>query len=189
VMLLVDMSESLNISLESSQQTLLELAQESLAIMSWTVEQLGDRFAIAGFHSDTRHQVLYHHIKGYSERYGDEVKSRLAAMEAGLSTRMGAAMRHASHYLESQKAEKKLLLILTDGEPADIDSKDPRMLIEDTRHAVQELKQKGVYSYCINMDPGADDYVSEIFGNHYTIIDHVEKLPEQLPRVFMELTH
>jgi nitric oxide reductase NorD protein len=189
VMLLVDMSESLNNSLESSQQTLLELAQESLAIMSWTVEQLGDRFAIAGFHSDTRHQVLYHHIKGYSERYGDEVKSRLAAMEAGLSTRMGAAMRHASHYLESQKAEKKLLLILTDGEPADIDSKDPRMLIEDTRHAVQELKQKGVYSYCINMDPGADDYVSEIFGNHYTIIDHVEKLPEQLPRVFMELTH
>lgn len=189
VMLLVDMSESLNEKLHNSNQTLLELSQESLAIMSWTVEQLGDRFAIAGFHSDTRHQVLYHHIKGYSEHYGEEVKSRLAAMEAGLSTRMGAAMRHAAHYLESQVAEKKLMLILTDGEPADIDSKDPRMLIEDTHRAVQELKQKGIYSYCINMDPKADEYVSDIFGNHYTIIDHVEKLPEQLPRVFMELTH
>lgn len=188
VMLLVDMSESLNEKLHNSNQTLLELSQESLAIMSWTVEQLGDKFAIAGFHSDTRHQVLYHHIKGYSERYTDEVKSRLAAMEAGLSTRMGAAMRHAAHYLENQPAEKKLMLILTDGEPADIDSKDPRVLIEDTHRAVQELKQKGIYSYCINMDARADDYVSDIFGNHYTIIDQIEKLPEQLPRVFMELT-
>lgn len=189
VMLLVDMSESLNEKLHNSHQSLLELSQESLAIMSWTVEQLGDKFAIAGFHSDTRHQVLYHHIKGYSERYTEEVKSRLAAMQAGLSTRMGAAMRHAAHYLEAQPAEKKLMLILTDGEPADIDSKDPRMLIEDAHRAVQELKQKGIYSYCINMDARADDYVADIFGNHYTIIDQIEKLPERLPRVFMELTH
>ncbi len=189
VMLLVDMSQSLNNTVESSQQTLLELSQESLAIMAWTVEQLGDRFAIAGFHSDTRHQVLYHHIKGYSEHYGEEVKSRLAAMQAGLSTRMGAAMRHAAHYLENQQAEKKLMLVLTDGEPSDIDSKDPRMLIEDAHRAVQELKQQGIYSYCINLDPRADEYVEDIFGSHYTIIDHVEKLPEQLPRVFMALTH
>jgi nitric oxide reductase activation protein len=189
VMLLVDMSASLNEKVAGSQQTLLELSQEALAIMSWTVEQLGDKFAIAGFHSDTRHQVLYHHIKGYSERYTDEVKSRLAAMQAGLSTRMGAAMRHAAHYLEAQPAEKKLLLVLTDGEPADIDSKDPRMLIEDAHRAVQELKQQGIYSYCINMDAKADEYVADIFGHHYTIIDHIEKLPEQLPRVFMQLTH
>lgn len=189
VMLLVDMSQSLNNTLQSGQQTLLELSQESLAIMAWTVEQLGDRFAIAGFHSDTRHQVLYHHIKGYSEHYGVEVKSRLAAMQAGFSTRMGAAMRHAAHYLENQQAEKKLMLVLTDGEPSDIDSKDPRMLIEDTHRAVQELKQQGIYSYCINLDPRADEYVEDIFGSHYTIIDHVEKLPEQLPRVFMALTH
>lgn len=189
VMLLVDMSQSLNNTLQSGEQTLLQLSQESLAIMAWTVEQLGDRFAIAGFHSDTRHQVLYHHIKGYSEHYGEEVKSRLAAMQAGLSTRMGAAMRHAAHYLENQQAEKKLMLVLTDGEPSDIDSKDPRMLIEDTHRAVQELKQQGIYSYCINLDPRADEYVEDIFGSHYTIIDHVEKLPEQLPRVFMQLTH
>ena len=189
VMLLVDMSESLNNRVEGGSQSLLQLSQESLALMSWTVDQLGDKFAIAGFHSDTRHQVLYHHIKGYSEHYTDEVKARIAAMQAGLSTRMGAAMRHAAHYLEHQAAEKKLMLILTDGEPADIDSKDPRMLIEDTHRAVQELRQKGIYSYCINMDARADEYVADIFGNHYTIIDHVEKLPEQLPRVFMELTH
>ena len=188
VMLLVDMSESLNQMVEGTGQTLLELSEEALAIMAWTVEQLGDKFAIAGFHSDTRHEVRYHHIKGYSEHYCDEVKARIAAMEASYSTRMGPAMRHAAHYLEAQKTEKKIMLILTDGEPADIDTKDPQVLIQDTKIAVRELQDRGISSYCITLDPKADEYVSDIFGNNYTIIDHVEKLPEQLPEVFMKLT-
>ncbi len=188
VMLLVDLSNSLNEKVAGTQQTLLELSQEALAIMAWTEEQLGDRFAIAGFHSDTRHEVLYHHIKGYSEHWSDEVKARIAAMEAAYSTRMGAAMRHAAHYLSAQPAEKKLLLVLTDGEPADIDVHDPRMLIEDAAMAVREIDQQGIYSYCINVDPRADAYVADIFGTHYTVIDHPERLPELLPQVFLALT-
>ena len=77
-------------------------------------------------------------------------------MEAGFSTRMGAAMRHAGHYLSHQEADKKLLLVITDGEPADIDTKDERLLIEDARIAVRELDQKGIYTYCITLDPDAD---------------------------------
>jgi nitric oxide reductase NorD protein len=90
-------------------------------LLAWSIEQLGDPFAIAGFHSDSRHDVRYLHLKGYSERWDDVVKARLAAMQAGYSTRMGAAMRHAAHYLAAQKADKRLLLLLTDGQPADID--------------------------------------------------------------------
>ena len=109
-------------------------------------------------------------------------------MEAGYSTRMGAAMRHAAHYLEARQADKKLLLVLTDGQPADIDVSDDRLLIEDSHKAVQELDQKGIYSYCINLDPKADEYVQDIFGKQYTVIDKVERLPEKLPELFMALT-
>lgn len=189
VMLLVDMSESLNQRVEGTTQTLLELSQEALALLAWAVEQLGDPFAIAGFSSDTRHEVRYQHIKGYSENWSDPVKSRIAGMEAAYSTRMGAAMRHAAHYLSAQKTDKKLMLILTDGEPADIDVKDPKMLIQDAKQAVTELANKGIYSYCINMDPKADEYVADIFGHQYAIIDKVERLPEQLPKLFISLTH
>jgi len=101
---------------------------------------------------------------------------------------MGAAMRHAAHYLEQQTADKKLMLILTDGEPADIDSKDGRILIEDAGRAVQELDQKGIYAYCINLDPKADEYVKDIFGKQYTIIDKVTELPMKLPQLFISLT-
>ncbi|MFQ5470977.1 MAG: nitric oxide reductase activation protein NorD [Gammaproteobacteria bacterium] len=188
VLLLVDLSESLNQIPDGCSQTILELSQEALALLSWAIEQLGDPFAIAGFHSNTRHDIRYMHLKGFSEHWDDNVKGRLAAMKANYSTRMGAAIRHASHYLSNQKADKKLLLILTDGEPADIDTKDERLLIEDAHKAVQELDQDGIYTYCINLDPKADDYVSDIFGNQYTIIDKVESLPEKLPQLFMALT-
>lgn len=188
VMILLDMSESLNDKAAGSDQTILELSQEAVSLLAWAIEKLGDPFAIAGFHSNTRHDVRYLHIKGYSEHWDDEVKGRLAAMEASYSTRMGAAMRHAAHYLEMQQADKKLMLILTDGEPADIDSKDGRILIEDARQAVKELDQQGIYTYCINLDPKADAYVADIFGKQYTIIDRIESLPERLPELFISLT-
>jgi nitric oxide reductase NorD protein len=132
--------------------------------------------------------VRFLHLKGYNEPWGDAVKGRLAAMEAGYSTRMGAAMRHAAHTLQHRQADKKLMLILTDGEPADIDVKDKQMLIQDAHQAVQELDQMGIYTYCINLDPKADEYVSDIFGNSYTVIDNVARLPERLPQLFMSLT-
>ncbi len=189
VMLLVDSSESLNqINVETG-QSLLELSQEALAITAWTIDKLGDKFAIAGFNSNTRSEVRYQHIKGFSEQYGETVKARIAQMQASYSTRMGSAMRHAAHYLSAQQAEKKLLLVLTDGEPADIDAKDSQTLIKDTKKCVEELKSQGIFSYCITLDKNADNYVSDIFNNNYTIIDHVDKLPEQLPKVFMQLTH
>jgi len=188
VMLLLDLSASLNQTPPGSQQTILELSQEAVALLAWAIEKLGDPFAIAGFASNTRHEVRYQHIKGYREHWNDDVKARLAAMEAGFSTRMGAAMRHAGHYLGAQKADKKLLLILTDGEPSDIDVSDERLLIEDARKAVQELDRDGIYSYCINLDPKADEYVADIFGKQYTVIDHVDRLPEKLPKLFLSLT-
>ena len=188
VTLLLDLSESLNAKVTNSNQSILELSQEAVAILAWSIEQLGDPFAIAGFHSNTRHDVRYMHIKGFGEHWDDDVKGRLAAMQAGYSTRMGAAMRHAAHYLEAQHADKKLMLILTDGQPSDVDVHDERLLIEDARQSVKELEQNGIFTYCINLDSKADAYVSDIFGRQYTVIDHIERLPEQLPHLFMALT-
>jgi nitric oxide reductase activation protein len=188
VMLLLDLSESLNDKVEGTEQSILQLSQEAVSLLAWAVEQLGDGFAIAGFHSNTRHEVRYLHVKGYGEPWDDTVKGRLAAMNAGYSTRMGAAMRHAAHTLQHRQADKKLMLILTDGEPADIDVKDSKLLIQDAHKAVQELDQLGIYTYCINLDPKADEYVADIFGNNYTVIDNVARLPERLPQLFMALT-
>lgn len=189
VLLLLDLSESLNQTIDASNQTILELSQEAVSLLASSIEVLGDPFAIAGFNSNTRHNVSYLHIKGFSEEWNDDVKGRLAGIKAQYSTRMGAAMRHAAHYLSNQKADKKLMLILTDGQPSDIDTADEQLLIADARQAVIELDQIGIFAYCINLDQNADKYVGDIFGKQYSVIDHIEKLPEQLPKLFMSLTH
>jgi nitric oxide reductase activation protein len=187
VSLLLDLSASLADIPEGCMQSKLELSQEAVSLLAWAVDQMGDPLAIGGFHSDTRHNVRYWHFKGYNEPWGDEVKGRLAGMEANYSTRMGAAIRHAGHYLSHQQADKKLLLILTDGEPADIDTSDSKLLIEDARIAVRELDQQSIYTYCINLDPKADEYVADIFGKNYAVIDNIARLPERLPQLFMSL--
>jgi hypothetical protein len=188
VLLLVDLSESLNEKVAGSQQTILELSQEAVSLLAWAIDCLGDPLAIAGFHSNTRHEVRYQHIKGFSERWDDTVKARLAAMEAGWSTRMGAALRHAGHYLSVRQADKKILLLLTDGEPADIDVTDPHHLRADAKKAVEELATQGVTTFCLSLDPRADEYVREIFGNRWRVLDRIERLPEQLPMLYLSLT-
>lgn len=188
VLLLLDLSESLNEKVPGSEQTVLELSQEAVSLLAWAIDRLGDPFAIGGFHSNTRHEVRYLHLKGFSEGWDDAVKARLAAMRAGWSTRLGAAMRHAAHYLSGRRADKLLMLILTDGQPYDVDAQDDRLLVEDARRAVTELDRDGIFPYCISLDPHADEYASTIFGQRYTVIDNIARLPEKLPALFMALT-
>ena len=142
VLLLLDLSESLNQKVAGGEQTVLELSQEAVSLLGMAIERLNDPFAIAGFHSNTRHEVRYLHIKGFSERWDDTVKGRLAAAGAGWSTRMGAALRHAGAALAQRQADKRLLLLLTDGEPADIDARDPGHLHADARKAVERLGEE-----------------------------------------------
>jgi len=188
VLLLLDLSESLNQKVAGGEQTVLELSQEAVSLLALAIEGLRDPFAIAGFHSNTRHEVRYLHIKGFSERWDDTVKGRLAAAGAGWSTRMGAALRHAGAALAQRQADKRLLLLLTDGEPADIDVRDPGHLHADARKAVGELAAQGVDTFCLSLDPKADDYVQGIFGKRHLVLDRVEQLPEKLPLLYMALT-
>ncbi len=189
MLLLLDLSESVKDTPPGGDATILQLSQEATALLAEAVQALGDPFAIAGFHSNTRFEVRFTHFKGFGEDWGDAVKGRLAAMEAGLSTRMGAALRRAGEELERRGEEKRLLLVLTDGAPHDIDVADPQYLREDARKAVIELEAKGITPFCISLDPRADEYVTDIFGQSgYTVIDRIDSLPEKLPQLFLNLT-
>ena len=189
VVVLLDLSESTNEKVEGSEKTVLELTREACVLVATAINGIGDPFAIHGFASDGRHDVRYFRFKDFKEKFTDEVKARLAGMQGGLSTRMGAALRHAGQHLLQQPERKKLLLIVTDGEPSDIDERDPQHLRHDTKKAVEELYSRGILTYCLTLDADADAYVKRIFGmNNYTIIDQVERLPEKLPVLFATLT-
>ena len=189
VVVLLDLSESTNEFVGDSDKTILQLTREAATLVSTAIEGIGDPFALHGFASDGRHDVQYFRFKDFNQHFDDEAKSRLAGMKGGLSTRMGAALRHAGAHLHKQQEKRKLILLVTDGEPADIDETDPQHLRFDTKKAVEELYSTGVLTYCLTLDPHADAYVKRIFGeNNYTVIENVERLPEQLPLLFASLT-
>jgi hypothetical protein len=189
VVVLMDLSESTNEAMAGSDKTVLQLTREAATLVSTAINGIGDPFALHGFASDGRHDVQYYRFKDFNQHFDDEAKSRLAGMSGGLSTRMGAALRHAGNHLLKQPERRKLILLVTDGEPADIDERDPQHLRHDTKKAVEELYSTGVLTYCLTLDPNADAYVKRIFGeNNYTIVDNVDRLPEKLPTLFASLT-
>lgn len=189
VTVLLDLSESTNDQVDGADHTVLDLTKEAATLVATAIEGIGDPFSIAGFASDGRHDVHYYTFKQFSQRFNNESKARLDGMHGGLSTRMGAALRHAGSGLLKQPESRKLILLVTDGSPADVDERDPQHLRHDTKKAVEELSSKGIFTYCLTLDPQADHYVKRIFGqNNYMILDHVNRLPEKLPTLFASLT-
>jgi nitric oxide reductase NorD protein len=125
VLVLLDLSESTNEKVAGHDYSVLDLTRQATVLLANAINKIGDPFAIHGFCSDGRHDVEYYRYKDFDQPYNEIPKARLAGMTGQLSTRMGAAMRHATHYLKLQKSAKKLLLVITDGEPADVDVRDP----------------------------------------------------------------
>ncbi|WP_295580280.1 VWA domain-containing protein [uncultured Lamprocystis sp.] len=191
VLLLIDLSESTNDPVRESadERTVLDLAREAAALLADALGKIGDPFAIHGFDSNGRHDVEYFRFKDFDAPYDDTARARLAGMTGQLSTRMGTALRHAGTLLARRPSHQRLLLVLTDGEPADNDVRDPQYLRQDARKAVEELHRRGIQTFCVSLDPAADDYVSRIFGaRNYMVLDQVARLPEKLPALYLSLT-
>ncbi|MDA8415991.1 MAG: VWA domain-containing protein [Betaproteobacteria bacterium] len=189
VLVLLDLSRSTNEVLPGQTQSVLKLTQQACVLLADAIGKVGDPFAIHGFCSDSRHNVSYYGFKHFDQLYDAQVKARLAGMKGQLSTRMGAAIRHATHHLQWQKKGRRLMILLTDGEPADVDVRDRKYLRYDTRRAVEEATREGVQVYCLTLDSRADQYVSTIFGaRNYLVLDHVARLPEKLPLLYAGLT-
>ncbi|MFL7905613.1 nitric oxide reductase activation protein NorD [Azospirillum argentinense] len=186
VLLLLDASQSTNDP--AGDDTVLGLERRSADLLAGALAAAGDRFALAAFRSDGREAVHWLPVKRFAEPYDSAARGRLAGLDGRWSTRMGAAIRHAGARLNAQPTLRRLLLLVTDGEPSDIDCPDPRHLVEDARKAVRELAGRGIDVVCVAL--GGDPRTHHrIFGRRNVLpVDRVERLPEILPAVYIRLT-
>lgn len=188
VLLLLDLSASTNQHLPDTDKTILDLIRETAVLFAGTVADLGDNFAIHGFSSNGRSQVEYYRLQDFAESYDEQIKMRLAGMTGKLSTRLGAAIRHAGHYLARQSGTHKILLVVSDGEPADIDVADANYLVHDAAHAVKHLRSMGMDCFGLNLDANTAPQAAQIFGKKgYRMLDHISRLPEILPTIYLRL--
>ncbi len=170
-------------------QRIIDLEKEGLVLMSEALEAVGDVYAINGFTSEGRRNVMFYVIKDFHERYSEEIEKRIGAMTYQNNTRLGAAVRHAAHRLSTQEARTKLLILLSDGRPYDHDYGDARYAREDTKVALRQAQMMGITSFCITIERESEKELADLYGEvGYTIIDDILSLPERLPGIYRRLT-
>lgn len=188
VSILMDVSLSTDSWLDD--RRVIDVEKESLAILANGLDAAGDDLSIHTFTSRKRHYVRLDRIKGFDEPLNDKVMRRIGALKPGYYTRIGAAIRVMGEELENRPNKQKLMLVLTDGKPNDVDHYEGRYGIEDARKAVQECRRKGITVFGVTIDQEAKDYFPTIFGRGaYHIVGNAARLSQALPKIYRQLVN
>lgn len=187
-LLLADLSLSTDTWVDDRARVI-DVIRDSLFLFAESLAATGDSFAMFGFSSRRRDPVRVHRLKAFDEAYGSGVRGRIQAVKPGYYTRMGAAIRYATKLLAERSAERKLLLLLSDGKPNDLDKYEGRYGIEDTGHAIGEARRLGLTPFCVTIDERGNDYLPHLFGSGgYVVIRRPPQLPSRLPLLYAKLT-
>jgi nitric oxide reductase NorD protein len=187
VALLVDVSASTD-SWVSGRQRIVDVEKDALLLVCEALRALGDRHAIFAFCGEGAEHVAIIPVKSFGDSPGDLVRRRIAALDADGYTRVGAAIRHATAALSGEPTERRLLLILSDGKPNDVDEYEGTYGIEDARQAVAEARAQGVDVFCLTVDRDAPRYARRIFGRTgFGVLRRADLLPEVLIDVLRRL--
>ena len=187
VTLLVDVSLSTDAWVDGHR--VLDVEKQALLVLAHGLSACGDHHSILTFTSRRRSWVRIETAKAFGEPMSAAVERRIGALKPGYYTRIGAAVRHAAADLAGQPQHKKLLIVLTDGKPNDIDHYEGRFAVEDTRKAVQEARRMGAAVFGVTIDAAAQSYFPTLFGHGgYAIVGNVGRLPTALPAIYRQLT-
>lgn len=187
VSILLDMSRSTESAVTGRQ--VIDIAREALSALAWGLEACGDDFAINAFSSLKRDRVFLLGCKDFGEPMSANVEARLNGLKPAFYTRLGAAIRHAAHGLAEQAQKRRLLLVLTDGKPNDLDHYEGRHGVEDSRMAVLEARRAGQAVFGVTIDAQSKAVFGRIFGQGgFAVIPHADRLPAALPQIYRKVT-
>ena len=187
VLFLLDLSGSTEEEING--RRVVDIQKEAMAMMAEALDSLGDPYAIYGFSSEGRFRVDLFSVKDFGEPYNQTVQYRLGNLEPLGLTRMGAVIRHAVHKLEGVSAAVKLLVILTDGRPYDLEYGNLEYATADTGKAIGEARRAKIHPFIITSDQKGAEYLRKISSETQSIVlPRVEALPTMLPALYKRLT-
>jgi nitric oxide reductase NorD protein len=187
-LLLVDLSRSTANTVDQRDTTVLDVEKQAIVLLCEALMVVGDRFAIGGFSGTGPLGVDYYRIKDLDAPFDDTVRGRIGAMAPQRSTRMGAAIRHATALLSTVQARVRLIIVMGDGFPNDLAYKGA-YAVEDTRRAVMEARAAAIHVKAIVVNASDNGQLNRLYGtNHHTRVGNVRDLPDRLVRVYSMLT-
>jgi hypothetical protein len=176
-------------------QRVIDVEKTSLCLLASVLHIIGDPFGLFAFFSQGRHRVFFNVVKDFGELWDKVSQGRIDSIEAHDSNRDGCAIRHLSARLQARPEKTKLLILLSDGTPADLgyggkdSAETSEYAIEDTRRSILDCRRQGIVPFCVTIDRFGKDYVPHLYGDYsYVVIDDVFKLPEKLSKLYLRLT-
>ena len=172
---------------------ILDVQREAVSLMTQALDRIGDAYGVYGFSGTGRDDVSVSVVKDLDERLSPAVRHRFEGLVPHHTTRMAPAIRHLTDRLERFGAATKLLLIVSDGRPYDLDYGQQygedmilRYALADTGRALAEARARGVQPYLITVDPAGGDYLGEICDpREYHVIADPRDLAQSLAQLYV----
>jgi nitric oxide reductase NorD protein len=166
----------------------LDVARDAVFVLGEVATLLGDRIRVLAFSSETRNRCHVWDVLGWDEPW-QAGRARLGALEPTGYTRIGPAIRHATADLAAVAAERKLLLLVSDGKPTDFDRYEGRYGIADVRQSLREAEQRGLRAHALAVDAVAREWLPALFGaGAWHVLPRPDLLADVLTEVYGRLT-
>lgn len=187
VAFLIDCSRSTEAAIGDT--SVIDVARHTMAALAVGIDAAGDRLGIWGFSSLRRDRVFLTRCKDFQDAMSPDITANIGALKPGHYTRLGAAIRHVSAQLAKEPSARKLLIVLTDGKPNDLDHYEGQHGIEDSHMAVVEARNAGQSLHGIIIDEDGQDWFARIFGRGgFVLLPDPNRLSRALPDIYRTLT-
>lgn len=134
---------------------------------------------IYGHSTDGRGVALYSYAE--FDGFDNDDRYRLMDIHARSNNRDGAALRYVAERLSKRPEGVKLLILVSDGQPADI-GYDGTAAEEDLRGIKQEYQRKGIVFVAAAIGDDKPS-IQRIYGSSFLDITDLEQLPSKLTAV------
>ncbi|MBX7147666.1 VWA domain-containing protein [bacterium] len=171
---------------------IISLVREALMVSALSLQKAGlGQYALASFYSHTRHQCSFEIIKSFDDVMSLENEKRILLAIQALRpkgyTRIGPAIRHATHLLNKVSAKKRVLVVLSDAKPSDYDGYEGRYGFEDVLKASHEAKACGIGFSAFAFSHASQKKAHDLFGGKVFRASSIHQFARGLAQLMREL--
>ena len=163
----------------------IDCIKKTIIIMSEVLKDYESQISVSSTYSNSRHNCYFNEIKNDSDSW-EECLNQLVGLQATGYTRIGPAIRHIKFKFKKISATKKILILLTDGKPSDVDPYEGVHGVQDIHHAVSNLELEGIQCLGVLIDSGSSKVFNSMFKNYF-VLQKMQEMPNLLLKIFLEI--
>ena len=162
-----------------------DVISQSLLMLSEVFDGVLDQVLVAGTSSQTRRRINFDIFKDFDESW-NKLNSSLSAIEPRGYTRLGPAVRHAAALLEKRSERDKILILITDAKPTDLDGYEGLYGIFDVKFALMQAKAARIKSFSLAVDEKEKSHFERMF-TRYAILNDPDQMAEEMFKILVSL--